>query len=188
MERRPRRQEVSSMTEHALRIGRIRGIAIAIHWSWLIVFVLLTWSLATTFFQSYFPAWSPTSYWIVAAVSTVLLFVSVLVHELAHSFVAQSEGIPVRDITLFVFGGVSNITREPTSARNEFTLAVVGPVTSAVIGGIAALLQAVGSGLPSEVRGILFALAYYNVSLAVFNIIPGFPLDGGRVLRASETL
>jgi Zn-dependent protease/predicted transcriptional regulator len=174
-----------SMTEHALRIGRIRGIDIAIHWSWLLILVMLTWSFATNFFPSYFPSWSPGSYWIVALVSALLLFVSVLLHELAHSFVAQSEGIPVHDITLFVFGGVSNITKEPTSARNEFVLAVVGPLTSAVIGGVAALLQAIAGGLPSELQGILFALTYYNLSLAVFNILPGFPLDGGRVFRAA---
>src|SRR5258708_5966653 len=173
------------MTDHTLRIGRIRGIDIAIHWSWLIVLVLLTWSFATNFFPSYFPGWSPSSYWIIAFVSALLLFVSVLVHELAHSFVAQSQGIPVHDITLFVFGGVSNITKEPTSARNEFTLAVVGPLASAVLGGIAGLLQGVSGGLPSEIQGVLFALAYYNVTLAVFNILPGFPLDGGRVLRAA---
>jgi Zn-dependent protease/predicted transcriptional regulator len=172
------------MTDHALQLGRIRGIAVAVHWSWLIIFVLLTWSLATNFFPPSFPSWSPATYWLVGAVSALLLFVSVLVHELAHSFVAQSAGIPVRDITLFVFGGVSNIEQEPTSARTEFFVAVVGPATSLAIGAIAALLQGVAGGLPSELRGILYALAYYNVSLAIFNIIPGFPLDGGRVLRA----
>src|SRR5436309_14467202 len=156
------------MTDHALRLGRIRGIDVAIHWSWLIIFVLLTWSLATNFFPSSFPSWSSSTYWLVAALSAVLLFGSVLVHELAHSFVAQSEGIPVQNITLFLFGGVSNISQEPTSARNEFTMAVVGPVTSAAIAGVAALLQTVAGGLPSEIRGILYALAYYNATLALF--------------------
>jgi Zn-dependent protease len=173
------------MTTHALRLGRIGGIEVAVHWSWLIVFTLVTWSLATTFFPGSFSDWSPFTYWIVAAVSALLLFGSLLAHELAHSFVARAEGIPVQDITLFMFGGVSNITQEPASARDEFRMAVIGPVTSLLIGGLAgAVLVGVGGGLPSELQGILLALAFYNIGVAAFNLLPGFPLDGGRLLRA----
>ncbi len=174
------------MSDHSLHIGRVHGIDIAINWSWLIIFVLFTWSLAVYFYPTLYPQWSAETSWIVAAISTVLLFVSVLIHELSHSIVAQSEGIPVSSITLFVFGGVSNIQREPRTARDEFLMAVVGPVSSLVIGLIAyGLLTTLGGALPSPVRGVLYALAFYNVALAIFNLIPGFPLDGGRVLRAA---
>src|SRR5713226_7254928 len=104
------------MTDHSLRLGRVRGIEISVHWSWLIIFILLTWSLATVFYPPLFPTWSTGTRWAVGAVSSLLLFVSVLLHELSHSLVAQSEGIPVSNITLFVFGGVSNIQREPPTA------------------------------------------------------------------------
>ena len=173
------------MLDHSLRLGRIRGIEIAINWSWLIIFVLLTWSLALFFFPPLFPDWSIGTYWIVGAISTVLLFVSVLLHELAHSLVAESEGIPVHSITLFVFGGVSNIEREPPTAKTEFLMAIAGPMTSLVIGVLSYLaLIGFGAALPLVLRGILFAMAVYNVILGAFNLLPGFPLDGGRVFRS----
>src|SRR5579875_3190199 len=173
------------MLNHSLHLGRIRGIEIAVNWSWLIIFVLLTWSLALFFFPEFYPRWSIGTLWIVGAISSLLLFVSVLLHELAHSLVAESEGIPVRSITLFVFGGVSDIEREPPTAKDEFLMAVAGPATSVVIGVVAYLaLVGFGVSLPAEIRGILFALALYNVILGVFNLLPGFPLDGGRVFRS----
>lgn len=173
------------MLDHSLHLGRIRGIEIAVNWSWLIIFVLLTWSLALFFFPPLFSGWSIATYWIVGAISSLLLFVSVLVHELAHSLVAESEGIPVQSITLFVFGGVSNIEREPPTAKTEFLMAIAGPLTSLVIGVLSYLaLLGFGAALPTVVRGVLFALAIYNVLLGVFNLLPGFPLDGGRVFRA----
>ena len=173
------------MLNHSLRLGRIGGIEIAVHWSWLIIFVLFTWSLAVFFFPPFYPRWDLGTYWIAGVISTILLFLSVLAHELSHSLVAKSEGIPVQSITLFVFGGVSNIEREPATARDEFLMAVVGPATSLVIGVIAyGLLLAVGGSVPSLVEGILLSLAIYNVILGVFNLIPGFPLDGGRVFRS----
>lgn len=173
------------MLNHSLHLGRIHGIEIAINWSWLIIFVLLTWSLAVFFFPPLFPFWSVATYWIVGAISSILLFASVLLHELAHSLVAESEGIPVHSITLFVFGGVSNIEREPPTARDEFLMAIAGPATSVVVGVVCYLLF-IGliRTLPTPVLGILFAMAIYNVILGVFNLIPGFPLDGGRVFRA----
>lgn len=116
--------------------------------------------------------------------SSLLLFVSVLVHELAHSLVARSRGIPVNNITLFIFGGVSNIEREPTTAGIEFQLAFVGPLTSLVIGAICFLLQLPLHGSNSPLEGVLFYLAATNIVLGIFNLIPGFPLDGGRVLHS----
>lgn len=173
------------MLNSSLKLGRIRGIEIAIHWSWLIIFVLFTWSLAVFFFPPLYPGWSAITYWIVGAISTVLLFISVLLHELSHSLVAESQGIPVSSITLFVFGGVSNIQREPTTARNEFLMAVAGPVSSIVIGVVSyGLLLALAGVAPPVVLAVLFAMAIYNVILGVFNLIPGFPLDGGRVFRS----
>lgn len=173
------------MLDHALSLGRIGGIEIRIHWSWLIIFILLTWSLALFFFPVLFPTIPLTTSWIISAISSVLLFVSVLVHEMSHSLVAKAEGIPVSSITLFVFGGVSNIEREPPTAQDEFLMAAAGPAASLVIGVICfALFSLLGSIASIPILGILFALAFYNVTLAVFNLIPGFPLDGGRIFRA----
>lgn len=173
------------MLNHSLRIGRIHGIEIAVHWSWLIIFVLLTWSLAEFFFPPLYPGWDLATYWVVGAISSLLLFVSVLIHELSHSLVAETQGIPVDSITLFVFGGVSNIEQEPATARSEFLMAVAGPASSLVIGAICfGILQTFGSRLAAPIQGILLAMAFYNVILGVFNLIPGFPLDGGRIFRS----
>src|SRR5262249_51846288 len=122
------------MGDHSLHVGRIRGIDIAINWSWLIIFVLFTFTLAEFFYPAVYPDWSAGTRWLVAAISTILLFVSVMLHELSHSFVAQAQGIPVSSITLFIFGGVSNIRREPSTARGEFLMAAAGPATSLAIG------------------------------------------------------
>src|SRR5437667_2291729 len=168
----------------SLRIGKIAGIDIDIHVSWMIILVLLTVSLATGWFPQLYPGWSTATYWLIAFLSSLLLFVSVLLHELAHSLVARRRGLPVKSITLFIFGGVSNIEREPTSPGIEFQMAVVGPLTSLLIGVICFLLQLPLQGSNSPLEGILFYLAVTNVLLGVFNLIPGFPLDGGSVLRS----
>jgi Zn-dependent protease len=166
------------------RIGNIAGIDIDIHVSWIIILVLLTVSLATGWFPQLYPGWSTATYWLIAFLSSLLLFVSVLLHELAHSLVARRRGLPVKSITLFIFGGVSNIEREPQSPGVEFQIAFVGPLTSLVIGAICFLLQVPLRGSNSPLEGILFYLAVTNILLGVFNLIPGFPLDGGRVLRS----
>jgi len=168
----------------SLHLGRIAGIDIYIHFSWLIIFVFLTWSLATGWFHQLYPGWSTATYWLVSAVAALLLFVSVLLHELAHSFVARARGLPVKNITLFIFGGVSNLQQEPTSPGVEFQMAVVGPVVSLLIGFVAYLLMLPLQGSNSPLQGILFYLAITNILLGIFNLIPGFPLDGGRVLRS----
>src|SRR5579864_885829 len=168
----------------SFRIGKIAGIDIDIHVSWIIILVLLTVSLAIGWFPQLYPGWSTATYWVTGFIASLLLFVSVLLHELAHSFVARRRGLPVKSITLFIFGGVSNIEREPTSPGIEFQMAVVGPLTSLAIGVICFLLQLPLRGSNSPLEGILFYLAVTNVLLGVFNLIPGFPLDGGRVLRS----
>ena len=166
------------------RIGKIAGIDIDIHVSWIIIFVLLTVSLATGWFPQLYARWSTATYWLIAFFSSLLLFVSVLLHELAHSLVARRRGLSVKSITLFIFGGVSNIEREPPSPGIEFQIAFVGPLTSLVIGVVCYLLQVPLRGSNSPLEGILYYLAVTNILLGVFNLIPGFPLDGGRVLRS----
>src|SRR3989440_1484474 len=168
----------------SFRIGNIAGIDIDINVSWIIILVLLTVSLATGWFPQLYPRWSTATYWLIAFLSSLLLFVSVLLHELAHSLVARRRGLPVKSITLFIFGGVSNIEREPTSPAIEFQMALVGPLTSLVIGVICLLLQLPLQGSNSPLEGILFYLAVSNLLLGVFNLIPGFPLDRGRVLHS----
>jgi Zn-dependent protease/CBS domain-containing protein len=168
----------------SLRIGRITGIDIYINVSWIVILVLLTWSLAVNWFPSIYPGWSVGTYWITSLIAAILLFVSVLLHELAHSVVARARGLPVHNITLFIFGGISNIEQEPTSGGVEFQMAVVGPVVSILIGIVCYLLLLPIRGTNSPVAGILGYLALTNVALGIFNLIPGFPLDGGRVLRS----
>ena len=125
----------------SLRIGSIAGINIYIHFSWLIILVFLTLSLATGWFPFYYPGWSVPTYWIVAFIAALLLFVSVLLHELAHSLVARARGLPVHDITLFIFGGVSSLEQEPSSPGIEFQMAFVGPLVSLLIGALAFVLS-----------------------------------------------
>lgn len=168
----------------SLHIGRIFGISIDINYSWIIIVVLLTFSLAVGWFQAIYRGWPPLVYWIVALIAALLLFVSVLVHELAHSVVAKSRGVPVSSITLFIFGGVSNIEQEPPDAKTEFLISVVGPLTSLVIAGVSWLLALAVRPFNVYLDAILFYLAVANLLLGIFNLIPGFPLDGGRVLRS----
>jgi len=168
----------------SIRLFKIAGIDIEINFSWIIVLVLLTWSLATGWFSALYPGWSTATYWLVSLISALLLFVSVLLHELAHSLVARRRGLSVHSITLFIFGGVSNIEQEPTSPGIEFQMAFVGPIVSLLIAGIAYLLSLPLRGVNSPITAILTYLAVTNVLLGIFNLIPGFPLDGGRVLRS----
>jgi Zn-dependent protease/predicted transcriptional regulator len=168
----------------SIRLFKIAGIDIDINISWIIILVLLTWSLATGWFSVLYPGWSTATYWLVSLISALLLFVSVLLHELAHSLVARMRGLSVKSITLFIFGGVSNIEQEPTSPGIEFQMAFVGPLVSLLIGGIAFLLSLPLRGVNSPLTAILSYLAITNVLLGIFNLIPGFPLDGGRVLRS----
>jgi Zn-dependent protease/predicted transcriptional regulator len=178
------------------RIGRIFGIDIRVDWSWLFIFALVAWNLSSLFSQSH-SGWSPTLVWGTALAAAILFFASVLGHELAHSLVAKGQGVPVRSITLFLFGGVSNIQRDPDSPGGEFWMAVVGPLTSLILGGLLLLIGGGGVGPvsaltdPTKVLAqlgplpvLLLWLGSINITLGIFNMIPGFPLDGGRVLRS----
>jgi len=165
-------------------VARIAGIEIRIHYTWLLVFILITGSLAQGFFPQYYPGWNTATYWITGVLAALFLFLSVLLHELAHSLVAQARGLPVRSITLFIFGGVSNIGKEPEQPKAEFAIAVVGPLTSLVLAGVFwGLLHLVGEEM-SPLVAMLSYLALINALLAGFNLLPGFPLDGGRMLRS----
>jgi Zn-dependent protease/predicted transcriptional regulator len=168
----------------SFHIGRIAGIRIDINYSWLIILVLLTVSLATSWFPATIHGLSTATYWIIGLIAALLLFASVLAHELAHSLVARARGLPVKSITLFIFGGVSNLEHEPRSAGIEFQIAVVGPLTSLIIGAIAWIVGRAVASTSRPLAAILIYLGITNVLLAVFNLIPGFPLDGGRVLRS----
>jgi Zn-dependent protease len=175
------------MNTGALKVATIGGIAIKLHWSWLIILFLLTTTLATGQFPRSVPDETPTFYWITGAVGSVLFFISVLLHELSHSFMARSLGYSVREIVLFIFGGVANIEQEPKKASHEFFIAVVGPLMSLLLALSFYLLQFVTQPLNKVGAGataIFDYLAFINLLLAAFNMIPGFPLDGGRVLRS----
>ncbi|HTR82003.1 MAG TPA: site-2 protease family protein [Bacteroidota bacterium] len=159
------------------------GIPIALDYSWFLIFALLSWSFAVSYYPAQFGDWSPAMYWVMGALTAVMLFVSVLIHELGHSVIALKYKIPIRSITLFIFGGVAQIANEPPSASAEFWIALAGPVTSLLLAVAFFVLQFLFSPSPP-----LFALLKYlsniNFMLALFNLIPGFPLDGGRVFRA----
>ncbi len=167
-------------------IGRILGIEIRIHISWLLIFAFLTWSLAVGYFPLYLPNENTSLYWLLGAISSVALFASVLAHEIGHSIVARRNGIPVKDITLFIFGGASNITKEAESAGAEFRMAVTGPVVSFVLGAIffAMYFAAGGAGSKTAFSTVMLYLGQINLILGAFNLLPGFPLDGGRVFRS----
>jgi len=178
------------------RVGRIFGINIRVDWSWVVIFLLTTWNLGTVF-GGYHPEWGGVLRWGIAVLAALLFFASVLVHELAHSLIAKSRGIPVRSINLHLFGGVSNIQREPESPASEFLMAIVGPISSLVIGAILVWTALVVAGPDvtlanptgtlkglSPVLTLLLWLGSVNVTVGLFNLIPGFPLDGGRVLRS----
>ncbi len=181
-----------------IRIGRIFGVRIGFDTSWLLIVVLLTWSL-TAAFARWHPDWSPAAAFGTALIAALLFFGSVVLHELAHSLVARRFGIPVESITLFLFGGVSNIEREPPSAKAEFWTAIVGPVTSVVLGVVLLLLGSFAMRIPADAAAdpstaiahlspagsLLMWLGPINILVGVFNLIPGFPLDGGRVLRSA---
>jgi Zn-dependent protease len=171
-----------------IKIGRIGGIDIGLHYSWFVIALLIAFSLATHF-RSVNPTWNIAWVWAAALITSILFFGTLLLHELAHSLVAISRGLRVRAITLFALGGVSQIESEAQDAKSEFWIAIVGPLTSLLIGilclGIAATLGWTPGREPrSPVPSVLIWLGYINVGLAAFNMIPGYPLDGGRVLRA----
>ena len=166
------------------RLGKILGIQIGVHYSWLFIFVLITWSLAATYYPVNYPDFSTSTNWILGALSGLMLFASVLAHELGHSIVAQRRGIPVKSITLFIFGGAASITKEADTPGAEFSMAITGPATSFLLAGIFWLIYIIVSDASQIIGAVAFYLATINAVLGVFNLVPGFPLDGGRVFRS----
>lgn len=171
------------MTQHSIPLGKILGIQIGLDYSWFVIFALLTWMLADSYYPDEFKHWSPLLYWLMGAVTAIMLFVSVLLHELGHSVVALRYKIPVRSITLFLFGGVAQIGAEPPSAIAEFFIAIAGPLVSLALAVFYYAAQPLIAGM-EPLSGLAKYLAYINMALVLFNLIPGYPLDGGRVLRA----
>lgn len=179
-------------------LGKLSGIDINIDWSWFFIFFLVTWNLAAGIFPRFHPEWGIFLTWSISITASLLFFASVLAHELAHSIVAKAQGLPVNKIVLFLFGGVSNLQKEPESPKTEFFMAVIGPLTSIFLGILFLTLSGAGtsiitanindpltvlSGL-NPVQTLLFWLGPVNILVGLFNLIPGFPLDGGRVLRS----
>jgi Zn-dependent protease/predicted transcriptional regulator len=171
-----------------VKLGRIAGISIGLHYSWFIIALLIALSLAAHFHMTN-PQWTDVMVWSAAIITGVMFFAALLLHELAHSILAKARGLRVREITLFALGGVSQIESDAPDAKGEFWIAIVGPITSVVIGIIligGAWLSGWRSGTQptTPVAAVLLWLGYINLALAAFNMIPGYPLDGGRVLRA----
>jgi Zn-dependent protease/predicted transcriptional regulator len=171
-----------------IRLGRLFGVEIGLHYSWFIIALLIMLSLGGHFYALH-PEWGGGVIWTLAILTGLLFFVSLVLHELSHALVAQARGLPVHSITLFALGGVARIEREAADPSTEFWMGIVGPITSAVIGfaclGLSWALGWTPTATPVEpLIAMLVWLGYINIVLAIFNMIPGFPLDGGRILRA----
>jgi Zn-dependent protease len=171
-----------------IKLGNIWGIPIRLHLSWFLIFGLVTWSLAVGYFPSQYPALTQHTAWVLGAVTAVLFALSVLLHELGHAYFALRSGIPIKGITLFLFGGLAQLSREPDSAGAEFKIAIAGPAVSFSLAAFFGVIYVIDYALPAvalpALTGPAMWLLRINFILATFNLIPGFPLDGGRVLRA----
>jgi Zn-dependent protease/CBS domain-containing protein len=164
--------------------GKIFGIEVGLHYSWLLIALLIVMSLEGQFATQH-SDWSQAVIWSISILTALFFFVTLVTHELSHALVARARGISTRSITLFALGGVASIEEEPHDPKTEFWVGIIGPITSAVIGGVCLLLShALASPAETPVSAMLLWLGYINLTLAAFNLIPGFPLDGGRVLRA----
>jgi len=168
----------------SIRVGTVFGIQVYLHYSWFLVFGAVAFTLGFLYFPTYHVGWSVYQYWVIGTLTAVLFFGSVLIHELAHSLIALYEGIQVKDITLFIFGGVSNIQKEADSPGVEFRIAVAGPAASVALSILFLALWFLTRRLDESVGAMSIYLATVNGLLAGFNMIPGFPLDGGRVFRS----
>jgi Zn-dependent protease/predicted transcriptional regulator len=169
-----------------IKLFKVFGFEVGIDWSWIILAFLITWSLSVGLFPFYFKNLSTETYWLMGIVGALGLFFSIIFHEMWHSLVARKYGMPMKGITLFIFGGVAEMGEEPPNPRAEFTMAIMGPISSIVIGLVFYGIYLTGrqNGWPEPVNGVLQYLAFINGLLALFNLIPAFPLDGGRVLRS----
>ena len=183
----------------SLEIGKIKKIPIKLHFTLIIVFFLISWTLASGFMPRYFPDLTDTQYWIMGIIGAVVLFVSVLLHELSHSLLSIRYGIKVNHIILFIFGGISDIKEETKDFKKEFNIAVVGPLTSYALAGLFWILfitiSYIDDTIPKNegvnylilLEGVLLYSSIINLIVGTFNLIPAFPLDGGRMLRAGLT-
>jgi Zn-dependent protease len=174
-----------SRIQGRIYLFQVAGIKVTLHYSWLIIFVLVVWGLAEGYFPRSFPDYSRQAYWIAGLVASLFFFASILLHELSHSVVAKSCGLEIPEITLFIFGGVAHLGEEPAKPWDELKISIAGPIASIVLalifGGVYFLI---GEGGPVIARSIFEYLAIINIALAVFNLVPGYPLDGGRIFRA----
>ena len=169
-----------------VRLFKLFGFEVRVDASWLFIALLIVWSLAVGYFPYRYPGLAVAEYWWMGALGAAGLFASIVVHELSHSLVARRYGLPMKGITLFIFGGVAEMTEEPRNAKTEFLMAGAGPLTSIVIGLVCyAAYRAGGNAWPVEVSAIVYYLAWINLVLAAFNLVPAFPLDGGRILRSA---
>ncbi len=181
---------------NGFRVGRLFGISIHVDWSWIAILALVSWSLSATFGQLH-PEWSYGARWGMAILAAFLFFVSILAHELAHSLAALARGVPVHSIMLFMFGGVSNLEKEPSSPAEEMVITIVGPLTSLFLGAVGLVIGAGSLGVDNALvnssallsrlqplNTILAWLGSVNIMVGLFNLIPAFPLDGGRIVRS----
>ena len=166
-----------------LTYAHISGIPLKVHVNWFLIMGLVTWSLSAVYFPFLYPEWHSSIYWLIGSTASLLFFASVLAHELGHAMIAIREGVGVNSITLFIFGGVAHIANEPPDADSDFRIVVSGPFTSVTLGAGFYMLGLGTTALP-PISEVSFYLAYMNFLLALFNLIPGFPLDGGRIFRA----
>lgn len=165
-----------------VQIARVFGIPIYLHFSWVVIFALIVWTLATGYFPAQYPDLPASSYWAKGLVASLLFFVSILLHELGHALVARRFGLRTQSITLFVFGGVARLEKDPEDGRSEFWMAVAGPVVSVALAGLFFLASSLPALGPSS-QAVSRYLAFINLVVGLFNLIPAFPLDGGRILR-----
>jgi len=169
-----------------IKLFKLLGFEVRIDWSWIIIALLITWSLSKGVFPSYYKNLSTQTYWWMGIIGALGLFLSIIAHEFSHSLVARKYGIPMKGITLFIFGGVAEMDEEPPSPKVEFMMAIAGPLSSIVIALVFYGVYSMGKqgGLSVPVTGVIGYLAMINALLAGFNLLPAFPLDGGRVLRS----
>jgi Zn-dependent protease len=174
------------MFEKRIKLFKILGFEVGIDWSWIILAILIAWSLSVGLFPFRYKNLSTQTYWIMGIVGALGLFISIILHEICHSLVARKYGMPMKGITLFIFGGVAEMGEESPNPKAEFMMAIIGPISSIVIGIIFYGVYALGreNGWPEPINGVVQYLAYINGLLALFNLVPAFPLDGGRVLRS----
>jgi len=169
-----------------IKLFKLLGFEVRIDWSWIIIALLITWSLSKGLFPAYYKNLSTQTYWWMGIIGALGLFLSIIAHEFSHSLVARKYGIPMKGITLFIFGGVAEMDEEPPSPKVEFMMAIAGPLSSIVIALVFYGVYSMGKqgGLSVPVNGVIGYLAMINALLAGFNLLPAFPLDGGRVLRS----